>query len=164
MKGHLDAKELESYKKEDLQDLARKLGVSDEGTKAEIAARCAAVEVDVPDESELTDEEKAAAEQAAKEAAEKEAAEKAAAEQAAKEAAEKEAAEKAAAEQAAKEAAAEQAAKEAAEKAAGKVKVEVTKRYLDKQLNQIKDTGETFTVDKARADELVAAKVAKIKE
>ena len=142
MKGHLDAKELESYKKEDLQDLARKLGVSDEGTKAEIAARCAAVEVDVPDESELTDEEKAAAEQAAKEAAE----------QAAKEAAE----------QAAKEAA-EQAAKEAAEKAAGKVKVEVTKRYLDKQLNQIKDTGETFTVDKARADELVAAKVAKIK-
>ena len=136
MKGHLDAKELESYKKEDLQDLARKLGVSDEGTKAEIAARCAAVEVDVPDESELTDEEKAAAEQAAKEAAEKEAAEKAAA---------------------------EQAAKEAAEKAAGKAKVEVTKRYLDKQLNQIKDTGEIFTVDKARADELVAAKVAKIK-
>ena len=119
-----------------MQDLARKLGVSDEGTKAEIAARCAAVEVDVPDESELTDEEKAAAEQAAKEAAEKEAAEKAAA---------------------------EQAAKEAAEKAAGKVKVEVTKRYLDKQLNQIKDTGEIFTVDKARADELVAAKVAKIK-
>ena len=136
MKGHLDAKELESYKKEDLQDLARKLGVSDEGTKAEIAARCAAVEADVPDESELTDEEKAAAEQAAKEAAEKETAEKAAA---------------------------EQAAKEAAEKAAGKVKVEVTKRYLDKQLNQIKDTGEIFTVDKARADELVAAKVAKIK-
>ena len=136
MKGYLDAKELESYKKEDLQDLARKLGVSDEGTKAEIAARCAAVEVDVPDESELTDEEKAAAEQAAKEAAEKEVAEKAAA---------------------------EQAAKEAAEKAAGKVKVEVTKRYLDKQLNQIKGTGEIFTVDKARADELVAAKVAKIK-
>ena len=136
MKGHLDAKELESYKKEDLQDLARKLGVSDEGTKAEIAARCAAVEVDVTDESELTDEEKAAAEQAAKEAAEKEAAEKAAA---------------------------EQAAKETAEKAVGKVKVEVTKRYLDKQLNQIKDTGEIFTVDKARADELVAAKVAKIK-
>ena len=53
--------------------------------------------------------------------------------------------------------------KEAADKAAGKVKVEATQRYLDKQLNQIKDAGETFTVDKARADELVAAKVAKIK-
>lgn len=137
MKGHLDVKQLESYKKADLQQLARDLGVSDEGTVKEIAARCAEVEVDIPDNSELTDEEKAAAEQAAKEAAEKEAAEKAAA---------------------------EQAAKEAADKAAGKVKVEVTKRYLDKQLNQIKDDGETFTVDKARADELVAAKVAKIKE
>ena len=57
----------------------------------------------------------------------------------------------------------ERAAKEAADKAAGKVKVEATQRYLDKQLNQIKDTGEIFTVDKARADELVAAKVAKIK-
>lgn len=77
------------------------------------------VEVDVPDESELTDEERAAA---------------------------------------------AQAAKEAADKAAGKVKVEATQRYLDKQLNQIKDAGETFTVDKARADELVAAKVVKIKE
>lgn len=137
MKGHLDVKQLESYKKADLQQLARDLGVSDEGTVKEIAARCAEVEVDIPDNSELTDEEKAAAEQAAKEAAEKEAAEKAAE---------------------------EQAAKEAADKAAGKVKVEVTKRYLDKQLNQIKDAGETFTVDKARADELVAAKVAKIKE
>lgn len=119
MKGHLDVKQLESYKKADLQQLARDLGVSDEGTAKEIAARCTEVEVDIPDNSELTDEEKAAA---------------------------------------------EQAAKEAADKAAGKVKVEVTKRYLDKQLNQIKDDGETFTVDKARADELVAAKVAKIKE
>lgn len=136
MKGHLDAKELESYKKEDLQDLARKLGVSDEGTKAEIAARCAAVEVDVPDESELTDEEKAAAQQAA---AEQQAAEQQAA---------------------AQQAAAQQAAAQQAEKAT----VEITERYLDKQFNQIKEIGETFTVDKARAEKLVAAKVAKIKE
>lgn len=47
MKGYLDAKELESYKKEDLQELAKQLGVDAEGTKKEIAARCAAVEVDM---------------------------------------------------------------------------------------------------------------------
>ena len=53
MKGYLDAKELESYKKEDLQELAKQLGVDAEGTKKEIATRCAAVEVDIPDESSL---------------------------------------------------------------------------------------------------------------
>lgn len=123
MKGYLDAKELESYKKEDLQELAKQLGVDAEGTKKEIATRCAAVEVDIPDESELTEEDKRAAEEAAAEAA-----------------------------------------KEEAAKAAGKVKVEAIKRYLDKQLNQIKEAGNTFYVDKARADELVSAKVAKIVE
>lgn len=127
MKGHLDAKELETYKKADLQQLARELGVSDAGTIKEIAARCAAVEVEVPDEGRLTDEEKKAAAEAAQAAAKAEEERKAAA-------------------------------------AAGMVKVEVTTRYLDKQLNQIKDAGETFTVHKDRAAELVSAKVAKIKE
>lgn len=127
MKGNLDAKELETYKKADLQQLARELGVSDAGTIKEIAARCAAVEVEVPDEGKLTDEEKKAAAEAAQAAAR-----------------------------------AEEERKEAA--AAGMVKVEVTTRYLDKQLNQIKDAGETFTVHKDRAAELVSAKVAKIKE
>lgn len=127
MKGHLDAKELETYKKADLQQLARELGVSDTGTIKEIAARCAAVEVEIPDEGEMTDEEKKAAEEAAQAAARAEEERKAA-------------------------------------EAAGMVKVEVTTRYLDKQLNQIKDAGETFTVHKDRAAELVSAKVAKIKE
>ena len=127
MKGNLDAKELETYKKADLQQLARELGVSDAGTIKEIAARCAAVEVEVPDEGQLTDEEKKAAAEAAQAAARAEEERKAAA-------------------------------------AAGMVKVEVTTRYLDKQLNQIKDAGETFTVHKDRAAELVNAKVAKIKE
>lgn len=126
MKGHLDVKELETYKKADLQQLARDLGVSDAGTIKEIASRCAAVEVEIPDEGEMTDEEKKAAAEAA---------------------------------QAAR---AEEERKAAA--AAGMVKVEVTTRYLDKQLNQIKDAGETFTVHKDRAAELVSAKVAKIKE
>lgn len=49
MKGHLDAKELERYKAEDLRKLATELGVSAEGTKKEIAARCAELEVDIPD-------------------------------------------------------------------------------------------------------------------
>ena len=71
MKGYLDAKELESYKKEDLQELAKQLGVDAKGTKKEIATRCAAVEVDIPDESELTEEDKRAAEEAAAEAAAK---------------------------------------------------------------------------------------------
>ena len=126
MKGHLDVKELETYKKADLQQLARDLGVSDTGTIKEIAARCAAVEVEIPDEGEMTDEEKKAAE-AAQAAARAEEERKAAA-------------------------------------AAGMVKVEVTTRYLDKQLNQIKDAGETFSVHEDRAAELVSAKVAKIKE
>ena len=79
MKGYLDAKELESYKKEDLQELAKQLGVDAEGTKKEIAARCAAVEVDIPDDSELTEEDKrAAAEAAAKAEDERKAAEAAA--------------------------------------------------------------------------------------
>ena len=67
MKGYLDAKELESYKKEDLQELAKQLGVDAEGTKKEIAARCAAVEVDIPDDNELTEEDKKAAAKAEEE-------------------------------------------------------------------------------------------------
>ena len=70
MKGHLDVKELEKYKKADLQKLAEELGVSTEGTIKELAERCAEVEVEIPDESELTEEEKEAAEQAAAEYAE----------------------------------------------------------------------------------------------
>ena len=134
MKGYLDAKELESYKKEDLQELAKQLGVDAEGTKKEIAARCAAVEVDIPDNSELTEEDKKVAAEAAAEAAAKAEEEKAAAEAAAKAEEEK--------------------------KAAGLVKVKAKRRFLDKELNQIKDTGETYTVSKERAAVLEEAGVA----
>ena len=147
MKGYLDAKELESYKKEDLQELAKQLGVDAEGTKKEIAARCAAVEVDIPDNSELTEEDKKVAAEAAAEAAAKAEEEKAAAEAAAK--AEEE---KAAAEAAAKD--------EEEKKAAGLVKVKAQRRFLDKELNQIKDTGDVYTVSRERAAVLKEAGVA----
>ena len=130
MKGYLDAKELESYKKEDLQELAKQLGVDAEGTKKEIAARCAAVEVDIPDNSELTEEDKKVAAEAAAEAAAKAEEEKAAAKA------------------------------EEEKKAAGLVKVKAKRRFLDKELNQIKDTGETYTVSKERAAVLEEAGVA----
>ena len=125
MKGYLDAKELESYKKEDLQELAKQLGVDAEGTKKEIAARCAAVEVDIPDNSELTEEDKKVAAEAAAEAAAKAEEEK---------------------------------------KAVGLVKVKAQRRFLDKELNQIKDTGETYTVSKERAAVLEEAGVAAVIE
>lgn len=138
MKGYLDAKELESYKKEDLQELAKQLGVDAEGTKKEIAARCAAVEVDIPDNSELTEEDKKVAAEAAAEAAAKAEEEKAAAEAAAKAEEEK--------------------------KAAGLVKVKVQRRFLDKELNQIKDTGDVYTVSRERAAVLKEAGVAEVAE
>ena len=160
MKGYLDAKELESYKKEDLQELAKQLGVDAEGTKKEIAARCAAVEVDIPDDSELTEEDKKVAAEAAAEATAKAEEEKAAAEAAAKAEEEKAAAE-AAAKAEEEKAAAEAAAKaEEEKKAAGLVKVKAKRRFLDKELNQIKDTGETYTVSKERAAVLEEAGVA----
>ena len=151
MKGYLDAKELESYKKEDLQELAKQLGVDAEGTKKEIAARCAAVEVDIPDDNELTEEDKKAAAEAAAEAAAKAEEEKAAAEATAKAEEEK--------------AAAEAAAKaEEEKKVARLVKVKVKRRFRDMELNQIKDAGDAYTVSRERAAVLEEAGVAVVIE
>lgn len=132
MKGHLDVKELEKYKKADLQKLAEELGVSAEGTIKEIAARCAEVEVEIPEESELTEEEKAAAEQAAAEYEEKNER--------------------------------EETEKDDERQEVGAVTVEVTEKYLDRALNQIKKPGEVFTVSRERAAALEKAKVARAKE
>ena len=144
MKGYLDAKELESYKKEDLQELAKQLGVDAEGTKKEIATRCAAVEVDIPDESELTEEDKRAAAEAAAEAAAKAEEERKAAEAAAKAEEERKAAAKAEEEEL--------------------VKVKAQRRFLDKELNQIKDTGDEYAVSRERAAVLEEAGVAAVIE
>lgn len=151
MKGYLDAKELESYKKEDLQELAKQLGVDAEGTKKEIAARCAAVEVDIPDDNELTEEDKKAAAEAAAEAAAKAEEEKAAAEAAAKAEEEKTAAEAA-------------AKAEEEKKVARLVKVKVKRRFRDMELNQIKDAGDAYTVSRERAAVLEEAGVAAVIE
>lgn len=134
MKGYLDAKELESYKKEDLQELAKQLGVDAEGTKKEIAARCAAVEVDIPDDNELTEEDKKAAAEAAAKAEEEKAAAKAATKA------------------------------EEEKKVARLVKVKVKRRFRDMELNQIKDTGDTYTVSRERAAVLEEAGVAAVIE
>ena len=132
MKGYLDAKELESYKKEDLQELAKQLGVDAEGTKKEIAARCAAVEVDIPDDNELTEEDKKAVAEASAKAEEEKAA-------------------------------AEAAAKAEEEKTAARlVKVKVQRRFRDMELNQIKDTGDVYTVSRERAAVLEEAGVAAV--
>ena len=160
MKGYLDAKELESYKKEDLQELAKQLGVDAKGTKKEIAARCAAVEVDIPDDNELTEEDKKAAAEAAAEAAAKAEEEKAAAEAAAK-AEEEKAAAKAEEEKAAAEAAAKA---EEEKKVARLVKVKVKRRFRDMELNQIKDAGDAYTVSRERAAVLEEAGVAEVIE
>lgn len=134
--------------------------MSDAGTIKEIAARCAAVEVDIPGEGELTEEEKATVAEAA-------------AEQTAGQTVE-EAEDTAGEPQTGQETAAEGAAgentkdaekpQEEAGKAAGGVKVEVVTRYLDQQFNKIKEAGEVFTVDSDRAAVLLAEKVVKIKE
>lgn len=156
MKGFLDVKELESYKKADIQKLARDLGVSDAGTIKEIAARCAAVEVDIPGEGELTEEEKATVAEAAGGQTVEEAEDTAGEPQAGQE----EAAE-GAAEENTKDA---EKTQEEAGNAAGGVRVEVVARYLDQQFNKIKEAGEVFTVDSDRAAVLLAEKVVKIKE
>lgn len=156
MKGYLDIKELESYRKADIQKLARDLGVSAAGTIREIAARCAAVEVDIPGEGDLIEEKKITVEEAAAgqivKVAEDTAGEQQPGQEAVAEDKEAEIMEDTEKHQ------------EEAARAAGGVKVEVVTRYLDYQFNKIKEEGEVFTVGRDRAAVLLAEKVVKIKE
>lgn len=52
MKKYLDKKQLEEYKLDELRELAKSMGLSTEGKKAELIERIAAEEVEVPDEDE----------------------------------------------------------------------------------------------------------------
>lgn len=160
MKGHLDAEQLKSMDYKSLQALAKDMGVSAAGKAEDIIARIAVVEVDVPEENELTEEEKAAAEAARQE-------EERAAEQAVKEA-EDTVGEPQTGQETTEEGVAGENIKDTKEpqeeagKAAGLVKVKAVTRFLDKRLNQIKDAGEAYSVSGERAAELVAAGVAEI--
>ena len=159
MKGYLDVKELESYKKADIQKLARDLGVSDAGTIKEIAARCAAVEIETGAGEPPVEPGKAAGEQAEERTGQQTgdgAGDTAGAPQTGQETAEKD--------KAAEITSDTEKAQEEAGKAAGGVRVEVVARYLDQQFNQIKEAGEVFTVDRERAAVLVHEKVVKIRE
>ncbi|MEH2945415.1 hypothetical protein [Sporofaciens sp. JLR.KK001] len=159
MKGYLDVKELESYKKADIQKLARDLGVSDAGTIKEIAARCAAVEIETGAGEPPTEPGKAAGEQAEERTGQQTgdgAGDTTGAPQTGQETAEKD--------KAAEITSDTEKAQEEAGKAAGGVRVEVVARYLDQQFNQIKEAGEVFTVDRERAAVLVHEKVVKIRE
>lgn len=143
MKGHLDAEQLKSMDYKSLQALAKDMGVSAAGKAEDIIARITAVEVDVP-EGELTEEEKAlfeAEDTAGEPQTGQETTEEGAAEENTKDA---------------------KKTQEETEQAAGLVKVKAVTRFLDKQLNQIKDAGEAYSVSGERAAELVAAKVAEI--
>lgn len=174
MKGYLDVKELESYKKADIQKLARDLGVSDAGTIKEIAARCAAVEIETGAGEPPTEPGKEAGGQAEERTGQQtgdgtaEQAE-AAGQQTGSGAGDTAGAPQTGQETAEKDKAAEitrdtEKAQEEAGKAAGGVKVEVVARYLDQQFNQIKEAGEVFTVDRERVAVLVHEKVVKIRE
>ena len=159
MKGYLDVKELEGYKKADIQKVARDRGVSAAGTIKEIAARCAAVEIETGAGEPPTEPGKAAGEQAEERTGQQTgdgAGDTAGAPQTGQETAEKD--------KAAEITRDTEKAQEEAGKAAGGVRVEVVARYLDQQFNQIKEAGEVFTVDRERAEVLLTEKVVKIKE
>ena len=135
MKGHLDKKQLEEeYKVDELRELAKSLGLSPDGKKAELVERIAAVEVDVPDED---DEQQAAANTPA--ANEQQAV-------------------------ASTPTANEQQAAGANVSVSDTIKVIVTETYKDLQRDITQHAGDTFEVTKERATQLIEAGVAKAAE
>lgn len=137
MKGHLSEEQLKSMDYKSLQALAKDMGVSAAGKAEDIIARIAAVEVDVPEEDELTDKEKATVAEAAKEEETDEGSE------------------------AAKE---EEAAAGNDQSGGELVKVAVTEVFLDKTNGKRREAGDVLEVTQERAAELLAAKVAKMTE
>lgn len=136
MKGHLDKKQLEKeYKVDELRELAKNLGLSPDGKKAELIERIAAVEVDVPDED---DEQQAAANTPT--ANEQQAAANTPT------------------------TSNQQAAGANVSVSDTTVKVTVTETYKDLQRDITQHAGDTFEVTKERAAQLIEAGVAKAAE
>lgn len=150
MTGHLDKEQLNSMTKEQLVELAAEMQLSTEGRKADLVKRIAAAEVEVQDEAELTEEDKAAIAEAEAEDAAK-AADEAAADH--------EELSKAAAETA-EEVEAKQTAKPALE-AGGNVLVTCCWDYYDNALNSVVHVGDQLKVSEERAELLKSLKLAK---
>lgn len=136
MKTHFDKKQLkEEYKVDELRELAKSLGLSPDGKKAELVERIAAVEVDVPDED---DEQQAAANTPTANEQQAAANTPTANEQ--------------------------QAAGANVSVSDTTVKVIVTETYKDLQRDITQHAGDTFEVTKERAAQLIEAGVAKAAE
>ena len=136
MKGHIDKKQLEEeYKVDELRELAKSLGLSPDGKKAELVERIAAAEVDIPDED---DEQQAAANTPTVNEQQTAANTPTANEQ--------------------------QAAGANVSVSDTTVKVIVTETYKDLQRDITQHAGDTFEVTKERAAQLIEAGVAKAAE
>ena len=135
MKEHLDKKQLEEeYKVDDLRELAKSLGLSPDGRKAELVERIAAAEVDVSDD----DEQQAAANTPTANEQQAAANTPTANEQ--------------------------QAADANVSETDTTVEVIVTRTYKDLQRDITQHAGDTFEVTKERAAQLIEAGVAKAAE
>ena len=150
MTGHLDKVQLNSMTKEQLVELAAEMQLSTEGRKADLVKRIAAAEVEVQDEAELTEEDKAAIAEAEAEDAAKAADEAAADHEELSEAAA----------EAAEEVEAKQTAKPALE-AGGNVLVTCCWDYYDNALNSVVHVGDQLKVSEERAELLKSLKLAK---
>ena len=150
MTGHLDKEQLNSMTKEQLLELAAEMQVSNDGRKADLVKRIAAAEVEVQDEAELTEEDKAAIAEAEAEDAAKVADEAAADHEELNEAAA----------EATEEVEAKQTAKPALE-AGGNVLVTCCWDYYDNALNSVVHVGDQLKVSEERAELLKSLKLAK---
>ena len=149
MTGHLDKEQLNSMTKEQLVELAAEMQLSTEGRKADLVKRIAAAEVEVQDEAELTEEDKAAIAEAEAENAAKATDEAAADHEELSEAAA----------EAAEEVEAKQTAKPALE-AGGNVLVTCCWDYYDNALNSVVHVGDQLKVSEERAELLKSLKLA----